>query len=105
MATGESPGIFHLVLIAGRQQKDHILSALSKKGGHIINVIFGSGTIKATTLMEMLGLVQEREKVIITCLASNEEAGAILSMLTDDFGFDKPNTGIVYTIPVGKLSY
>ena len=105
MATGDTSGIFHLVLIAGREQKDNILSALNKKGGHIINVFFGSGTIKAINLMELLGLVHEREKVVITCLASNEEVDAIFSMLVKDFGFDKPNTGIVYTIPVEKLSY
>ena len=53
----------------------------------------------------MFGLVPEENKVVITCLLPSEKSDALLDMLVEKFNFDKPNTGIAFTIPVEKLSY
>ena len=95
----------HMAIIAGRNQKDHLLTGLSEKGGHVINIFYGKGSIKTNVLMDTLGLVHEESKVLITCLVSETEADAIFDMLAADFHFDKPNTGIAYVIPVEELSY
>ena len=105
MINDDPPGILYLVVIAGRKQKDQILSALNKNGGHVTNVFFGSASTKLSNFMDLLGFVRERENVIITCLTSSDEVDSIFNMLNKDFGFDKPKTGIAFTIPVEKLSY
>jgi hypothetical protein len=105
MAVEITHNIMHMVLIAGRKQKDKLLKALSETGGHFINIYYGRGSVKASYLMDTLGLVQEQHKVLITCLCSLKEADAIFDMLKTDFCFDKPNTGIAYAIPVEVLSY
>lgn len=105
ITTKKSPDIKHMVLIAGRKQKDHLLKALAETGGHFFNIYYGKGSVKAGFLMDAFGLVPEENKVIITCLLSSKEADGIFDMLIRDFHFDKPNTGIVYTIPVSELSY
>jgi hypothetical protein len=105
MANEAAPRIMHLVIIAGRKLKDELLTALSEHGGHFINIYYGRGAVKAGYLMDALGLTPDEGKVVITCLSSSTEADAIFDMLVSDFHFDKPNTGIAYTIPVEKLSY
>jgi len=95
----------HMVVIAGRNMKDQILSAMSEKGCHVINVFYGKGSAGADTFMDALGLVLEENKILITCLILNTKAEVIFDMLQKDFDFNKPNTGIAYVIPVEKLLY
>ena len=94
-----------LTLIAGRNQKEVLLTALANHGARLINTLYGKGSVKAGFLRDMLGLVPEENKVLITCLISDEKSAAIFKMLTEDFHFDKPNTGIAFTIPIDKLSF
>jgi len=105
MVNEDAPRIMHMVLIAGRKQKDRLMTALAEHGGHFFNICYGKGSVKARHLMDAFGLVPEENKVVITCLLSDKEASAVFDMLIADFHFDKPNTGIAYTIPVEKLSY
>jgi len=105
MIRGEEPKIFHMVIIAGRKQKEPLLKSLSNSGGHFINLYYGRGSVKAAFLMNAFGLVAEENKVMITCLLSRREADEVFSVLISEFHFDKPNTGIAYTLPVEKLSY
>ncbi len=94
-----------LTLIAGRKQKEALLDALSEAGGRLINIVYGKGSVKSSYLKDMFGLVPEENKVVITCLLPSEKSDALLDMLVEKFNFDKPNTGIAFTIPVEKLSY
>lgn len=105
MINEDAPNIKYLTLIAGRKQKDRLMNALAKSGGHFFNIYYGRGSVKASYLMDAFGLVAEENKVLITCLLSGKEADAIFDMLIKDFHFDKPNTGIAFTTPVEKLSY
>lgn len=93
----------YMVLIAGRKMKDRLLTALAECGGNLCNFYYGRGSVKASFLMDAFGLVPEENKIIITCLAPDNEIDAIFDMLVKDFHFNKPNTGIAYTIPVEKL--
>ena len=105
MVYEEVPHVLHMVLIAGRKLQDKLLSMVTENGGHVINVFYGKGSVKSGFLMEMFGLIDEKNKVVITCLVSDSEAATIFETLTADFSFDKPNTGIAYTIRVDSLSY
>ena len=105
MAEQNAPGIRQMVLIAGRKQKDKLVKALCENGGHFFNICYGRGSVKARFLMDAFGLVPEENKVLITFLLSEQKVSTIFDLLINDFQFDKPNTGIAYTIPVEKLSF
>jgi len=105
MDNDDTQEIRHMVLIAGRNQKERLLTAISENGGHFLNFYYGRGSVKASFLMDTYGLVPEENKIIIMCLVSNKDAETIFKMLEKDFHFNKPNTGIAYTIPVKKLSF
>lgn len=104
MSNDVSCSIDFLTLIAGRKNKDALLSALSETGGRLINVVYGKGSVKSSYLRDMLGLVPEENKVVITCLLAGERSDAIFDMLVKKFDFNKPNTGIAFTICIEKLS-
>ena len=97
-------GLVFLMVIAGRKQKRLLLDALTEAGGRLVNIVYGRGTIDANYLKYILGLTQEESKVVIICLLPGVKADAVLEMLIKKFRFDKPNTGIAFTIPVEKLS-
>lgn len=94
-----------LTLIAGRKRKDALLTALSASGLKIINTIYGKGTVEAGYLQNVLGLIPEENKIIITGIMRLENADAIFDILVKKFDFNKPNTGIAFTIPIEKLSF
>ncbi len=97
-------GVVFLTVIAGRKQKIALLDALAEMGGRLVNVVYGRGTVDASYLKCILGMVPEEEKVVITCLLPGEKTDAVMEMLVNKFRFDKPNTGIAFTLAVEKLS-
>jgi alcohol dehydrogenase class IV len=106
MMTNNVPcSVEFLTLIAGRKYKDALLDALSEAGGKLINIVYGKGGAKLSYIKDVLGLVPEENKVVITCLMSGEKSDAVFNMLIEKFHFDKPNTGIAFAISIGKLSY
>jgi hypothetical protein len=105
MKNEDAVKIVFLVVIAGRKQKDAILTGLSKAGVRLTNTLYGKGTVQASYLKNLLGLVPEENKVMITGLISGEKSGQVMNMLMEKFLFDQPNTGIAFTIPIEKLTY
>lgn len=105
MKNDDAEEILFLVLIAGRKQKDPLLTMLLQSGARVVNTLYGRGSVKAGCLKNALGLVPEENKVVITCVSTNEKADVILKLLIDQFGFHKPNTGIAFTIPIDRLSF
>ena len=93
------------VVIAGRKQKDAILTAMLTAGVHVIHTLYGHGTVKTGYLENTLGLIPEHKKVVITALSKRGKSQAILKILHEEFHFNIPNTGIVFTIPVEKISF
>ena len=94
-----------LTIIAGRKQKDDLLTALHSQGVHLANTSYGKGTVKASLLQCTLGLVPEHNKAVIVGITTSEKTGAVLDMLREKFHFDRPNTGIAFTLPIDKLSF
>lgn len=97
--------LVYLSLIAERKMKTALLDAMSESGGRIMHSMYGRGSVRASQLREVFGLVVEENKVLITCLLSREKADIVLQMLVDKFDFNKPNTGVAFTIPVDRLSF
>ena len=52
----------------------------------------------------MLGLMPEEKKIVITSLLTSAASKTVLKLLETDFDFDKPNTGIAFTVPVETVS-
>lgn len=94
----------YLTVITGRKQRAALVSALSAAGGRLIKITYAKGSVKASFLQDMLGLVPEENKVIITCILPCQKVDCVLSLLVKEFHFDQPNTGIAFTIPVEKCS-
>lgn len=101
----EKDGVVFLTLIAGRNQREALLTALLDAGMHLISAVYGRGTVKASYLRSAFGLTLEERKVIITCVSTRVKAEAVMRMLVDRFDFDKPNTGIAFTSRVDRLSH
>jgi len=97
--------IVFLMVIAGRKKEDALLSMLLDVGAPLINTVYGKGTVKAGYLASVLGFVPEENKTVITCLLSDTKARVIEEKLIEQFGFDKPNTGVAFTIPIERLSF
>ncbi len=95
----------YLVLIAGRKQKDALLSKICDIDCKIINTIYGKGSVKCSYLMDMLGFVPEENKVIITCILRKDKIDAIFKMLLNEFHFGCPNTGIAFTLPILGMAF
>ena len=93
-----------LTVIAGRKMKGALLDALTEAGAMLLHTAYGKSSVQSSHLKEMLGLVPEEHKVLITCLMPRDKVGKALDILTDRFCFNKPNTGIAFTIPIEKLS-
>ena len=94
-----------LTVIAGRKKKEPLLVAISQNGGRLLNIMYGRGSVKASYIMDAFGFVPEENKVVITFLLPKKKSGAMIKMLTETFEFDKPNTGIAFTVPVDALSF
>ncbi|MDL2317883.1 hypothetical protein LJC74_02150 [Eubacteriales bacterium OttesenSCG-928-A19] len=94
-----------LTLIAGRKQEETLVAALLGAGMHVISTTYGRGTVKASFLRNTFGLTPEEKKVIITCVSTQDKADAVLRVLVDRFGFDKPNTGIAYVSRIDRVSH
>lgn len=103
MANDVPCGIEFLTLITGRKNKDALLKALSEAGGRLIEVVYGKGTAKVSYLKDVLGLVPEENRIVVTCLLPSQKTDDVFDMLIKKFHFNKPYTGIAFTIPVDKL--
>nr|WP_308742898.1 hypothetical protein [uncultured Anaerocolumna sp.] len=97
-------GIDFLTLIVGRKYKDEILKLLLNSECHLIDVVYAKGSIQTGYFKDMLGLVPEEKKVLITCLIADNLSAKLLEQLVTKFNFDKPNTGVAFVVPVDKLS-
>ena len=94
-----------LVVIIARSKKDAALSALCCSGVHFTNTVYCKGTFKSDILQSALGLVPEKNKVMITTATTSNKASAILEMLNKKFNFENLDTGIAFTIPVNKIAF
>jgi len=97
--------VVFLTLVVERKQKDAILTALLDAGIHLINIIYGKGTVNENYFMNTFGLVPERNKAVITCVSTYAKANAVLEVMIKKFHFDKPNTGIAFIMPVDRVSF
>ena len=67
--------------------------------------IYGKGSVKANSFADIFGFVPEENKVIITSLLLSDKSDALIETLNEEFSFNKPNTGIAFSVCIEGLSY
>ena len=97
--------ILLLTIITGRSKKDAILTALLESDIHLINTVYAKGSVNAGYLRSVFGLVPEADKVVIICVSTYAKIESVLEIIDEKFDFNKPNTGIAFSLPVEGVSY
>lgn len=95
--------IQYLVLITDLKNKDKFLSLLDEFGGRAIDTIYGHSSVSASSLSRAFGFKVEKSKILITCLIASEKAQILIDELYNKHSFNKPNTGIAFTVPVDGI--
>lgn len=93
-----------VTLITNRLHKDDIIDLLMSCGCHRIEVVYAKGSLKMGYFKDMLGLVPEEKKIMITCIVAGNRTDHLFEALISKFHFNEPNTGIAFVVPVDKLS-
>lgn len=95
--------IQNITIITSTKNKNKIIKLLVEKDGRGINSSYCKGSASKSFLIEAFGIEGEEKKVSITCLMQGKNALETIELLKNEFGFDKANTGIAFTIPVEGL--
>jgi nitrogen regulatory protein PII len=96
--------IDYLTVITARKNKENVLKLLLNTGCHLIDVVYAKGTVQSGYMKDMVGLVAEEKKIMITCLLKSNITPQLMEQFVTKLNFDQPNTGIAFVIPVEKLS-
>ncbi len=98
-------GLQYLVLIAEQKKKNFFLSLLGENGAHGIEIVYGHGSMSPNALFAAFGFEADEGKAMITCLIKRADAERLIATLRKEHMFDKPNTGIAFTVPVEGLAF
>ena len=90
-----------LVVIVDRNKVDKVAETVSKFGAAFCHICYGKGTAK-NDLLNILGLGETQKGVLF---ASVDENGIekIHSVLKNEYDFEKPGSGISFTIPMTSV--
>lgn len=94
-----------LVIISKTKFKEKFSNLLIENGGKGLITIYGKGSVSSSVLAQSFGLDNDVKRLVLQCLITTENAKNVLQILTEKYHFDKPNTGIAYTIPVEGLMF
>lgn len=98
-------GLQYLVIITGQKKRSKLFGLLKDYGVHMINTVYGHGSVSPSALAAAFGLDAEQGKVLITCLVPTEKAKELIEVLYKDYRFDQPNTGIAFCVAVEGLAF
>ena len=98
-------GLQYFVIIGNTKLREKFSALLIKNGAHSINTIYGRGSVGKSILAQAFGLDSDQKKAIISCLLPTENAKAVISVLYEEYNFNKANTGIAFSVPIQKLLF
>lgn len=104
MSDVQTNSLQYFVIIAEQKKKNKFLSLLSDHGAHVIDTVYGHGSMSPSAIAAAFGFEVEQGKVFISCLVKTEKAKQLINILYHDYNFNKPNTGIAFGIPVEGLA-
>ena len=105
MSDVQTNSLQYFVIIAEQKKKESFLSLLTDHGAHVIETVYGHGSASPSLIAAAFGLEAEQGKVLISCLVRSETAKKLMDVLYDEYNFNKPNTGIAFSIPVEGLAF
>jgi len=105
MKSEDSEKIVFLTLIAKRERREELLTALSESGIHLVNTSYGRGFVDTGVLGKTFGLEKEARQAVLTCVSSQTKVDIFLNRLTGEYGFGDPDTGIAFTVRIEKIVY
>ena len=97
--------LVYMYIITGRKQKDTLAAELTEHEAVLISFVYGKGCHESRSLIDYLGFAGEDGKVIISCLIPKEKSLLMIDLLNEKYSFEKPNSGIAFTVPVERLVF
>lgn len=105
MSKAQTRGLQCVIIIAEQKKKNKFLSLLGEFGAHGIETVYGHGSMSPSAIAAAFGFEAEQGKVLISCLLKTEKTTELINVLYHDYNFNKPNTGIAFSIPVEGLAF
>ena len=91
-----------IVVIVEKNRGDDVVEAAKRGGARGATILHGRGS-GAEKIEHFVHLEIEPEKEIVLVAAQNGQADAIIQSIRQDFDFDKPNTGILFTLALSGV--
>lgn len=98
-------GLQYFVIIADRKKKKKFLTLLDEHGARGIEVIYAHGSMSTNSFAAAFGFETKQNKVMLACLLKDEKAKELTQLLYKKYKFNKPNTGIAYSVSVEGLAF
>lgn len=98
-------GLQYFVIIAEQKKKKKLLALLDEYDARGIEVVYAYGSMSPSAIAAAFGFESEQKKVMLSCLLMNEKAKQLLNILYTDYKFDKPNTGIAFSVPIEGMAF
>ena len=97
--------LLYFVLICNPKHKNKLYTLLQDNGAKTINTISARGSAPQSAILQAFGLEASNKKYIFTTLLPLEVATNLIEILKNEYNFNKPNTGIAFTVPVQGLLF
>jgi hypothetical protein len=78
---------------------------LGEHGAHGIDIVYGHGSAGINALATAFGFGEDPARAMISCLVKRASAMTLIDILHNDYHFDKPNTGIAFSVSVEGLAF
>lgn len=95
----------YFVIITKPKIKDKCIKTLTENGGKGVTSIYANGSVKSNILSQTFGLDSDTKRLLIYSVITTENAQRLIDVFTNEFNFNKPNTGIAFTIPIEGLMF
>ena len=95
----------YFVLICNPKQKSEFSTLLNERGVKNITTVSAHGSVTQSVLAKAFGLESTNKKLMLSALIPTEISKELIDILYNEYEFNKPNTGIAYTIPVEGLLF
>ena len=92
-----------LIVIAPWEIKIKLLEALSEQGCKMLRLVHGKGTYRKThSILDYLPK-SSPEKMVVFSVCKTDFLPGVYNRLNKKFGFDRPNTGVAFSLDINVL--
>lgn len=95
----------YFVIITEKKKINKFLSLLDNYDAHVIETVYAHGSFNPNVIEAAFGFEERQCKIVITCLLKNDKAQELINILNHEYKFDKPNTGVAFSILVEGLAF